>query len=41
MTYYLSSHRSGRGYVVIRWHWEIRIPVPRWLYKRLQKRRSR
>lgn len=38
MRYYLAGTRAGRNYIVIRWFWDIRIPIPLWLYRRLKGR---
>jgi len=40
MRYYLAGSRSGRKYIVIRWLWEMRVPIPRRLYHWLQRRKG-
>jgi hypothetical protein len=36
-----ASRGKGRAYLVVRWMWEVRIPIPRWLYWRLQRSRHK
>ena len=36
---YLYTNRGGRHFLVIEWLWHVELPVPRWLYEWVRRRR--